>query len=46
MQYIDGVLKLGHIENAIFALRMDSNLNDSSADEWNRLPIALAERPA
>ena len=39
MQHIDGVLELGHLEDAIFILRMDSNLNDSGADEWNRLPI-------
>src|ERR1017187_4613828 len=39
MQHIDGVLELGHVEDAIFTLRMDSNLNDSGADEWNRLPI-------
>src|ERR1017187_8897641 len=39
MQHIDGVLELGHVEDAIFTLRMDSNLKDSSADEGNRLPI-------
>ena len=39
MQNINGVFELGHVEDAIFTLRMDSNLNDSSADEWNRLPI-------
>ena len=39
MQHIDGILKLGHVEDAIFTLRMDSDLNDSTSDEWNRLPI-------
>jgi len=39
MQHIYGVLELGYIEDAIFTLRMDSNLNNSSADEWNRPPI-------
>ena len=40
MQHIDGVLELCHVEDAIFTLRMDSNLKDSGADDWNRLPIA------
>src|ERR1035437_1938239 len=39
MQHMNGVLELGHVEDAIFTLRVDSNLNDSSADKWNRLPI-------
>ena len=34
----DGVL-LWHVEDAIFTRRMDSNLNNSSANAWNRLPI-------
>ena len=36
---IDGVLELGHVEDAKLTLRMDSNLNDSRTDEWDRLPI-------
>jgi hypothetical protein len=37
---IDRVLELGYIEDTIFTVRMDSNLNDCSADKWNRIPIA------
>jgi len=40
MQHVNGVLELGHLEDTIFAFRMDSNFHDSSADEWNWLPIA------
>src|ERR1017187_9247115 len=40
MQHIDRVLELGHVEDAIFTFRMNSNFNDSVADDWNRLPIA------
>jgi len=39
MQHIDGVLEFGQVEDAIFTLRVDSNLNDSAADKWNRPPI-------
>jgi hypothetical protein len=35
---MDGVLELD-VEDAILTLRMDSNLNDSRTNEWNRLPI-------
>lgn len=40
MQHINGVLELRHVEDAILIPRMDSSLNDSGADEWNRLPVA------
>src|ERR1019366_3465557 len=39
MQNIDGLLELGHVEDAILTLRMDSNLDHSSAHERDRLPI-------
>jgi hypothetical protein len=40
MQHIDGVLELCHLEDALLALGMDSNLDDSGTDDWNRPPIA------
>src|SRR5258706_13962189 len=40
MQHIDRVFELCHVEDAIFTFRVDSNLNDSGTDDWDRLPIA------
>src|SRR5436305_429277 len=45
MQDIDDVLEPGHVEDPIFTLRMDSNLNDSRAVESasNHWPNVLTE---
>jgi len=40
MQYVDSVVELRHVEDAIFPVRMNSNLNDSSTDDRHLFPIA------